>query len=161
MEQRLWQTLSQTNEWVKYSDGKAVALLGIQGVLIGLVVALAKDFSTDVSLAPAIFFITGTTCIVAAMFFTFLCLIPHLRGSGKTSPIFFKSVAINFKNPEEYSRYLRENFNSDENASEALAEQIYANSKIATIKFKWVALSTSLTLLGLVAWAIYLIIEFL
>ena len=160
MEQRLWQTFSQTNEWVRYSDGKAVALLGIQGVLIGLAVTFLKDFLTGTSLSVVsmVLFIAGLIFIVTAVICTFLCLTPRLKNSGKISPIFFQSIAANFNKPEDYRQFITENFNTDENASKALAEQVHANSKIATIKFRWVSWSTGLTVLGLIFWAIFLII---
>ena len=159
MEQRLWHTLSQTNEWIRYSDGKAVAMLGIQGVLIGLVVAFVKDFSTGLKVASTVLFIVGTVCIVAAMVFTFMCLTPRLKNGGKATPIFFGSVAANFKTPKDYSQYLGENFSTEEKISESLAEQIHANSKIASTKFRWVSWSTRLTLLGLALWAAFLFLN--
>jgi len=97
VDQRLWQIFSTTNEWVRYSDGKAVALLGIQGVLIGLIIAFFKDsFSTaDSTLASRIFLFAGIVSIAISMLFTFLCLTPRLKNASKTkvSPIYFGSIA--------------------------------------------------------------------
>ena len=79
------------------------------------------------------------------------------KNGGKISPIFFQSIATNFKTSEEYRKYLIENFSTDEKASEALAEQVHANSKVAAIKFRWVSWSTGLTVLGLAFWTLFLI----
>ena len=161
MDQRLWQVLLQTNEWVRYSDGKAVALLGIQGVLIGLFLLFLRDLNQGAGLTPAstALLSAGIVCILASMVFTFLCLTPRLKSGGKASPIFFWYVAASFKTPKDYSQYLGENFSTEEQISEVLAEQIHANSRIASVKFRWVSWSTRLTLLGLTFWAVFLFLN--
>ena len=163
MEQRLWITISQTNEWVRYSDGKGVALLGIQGVLIGLALTFLKDFLTGSTLnaVSTVFLIVGIVCVTAAMVFTFLCLVPRLNNRGRKSPIYFGAIAASFKTPEEYGQYLREHFITEEDIIESLSEQIHTNSRIASVKFKRVSWSTRLTLSGLAFWSIFLIIVLL
>lgn len=159
MDQRLWQILSMINGWVRYSDGKAVALLGIQGILIGLIIAFIKDsYSISSStLFSSIFLIAGIISIAASMVFTFLCLSPRLKNSNGISPIFFRSIATNFQNSNEYMKYLQENFNSEENISKYLSEQIHANSKIANKKFGVVSWATRLLMLGLAFWVVLFI----
>lgn len=162
MDQRLWQILSQTHESISYADRKAVGLLTLQGVLIGLVIAPMKDFvgqTGDLTVVSLAFFIAGIICVMASIIFTFLSFTPRLINNVKISPIFFGSIATSFKTPAEYSKYLGENFNTEEAILESLATEVHTNSRIASIKFKWVSRSTRLTVLGLSAWVIFLILN--
>lgn len=161
MDQRLWQILSATNEWVRYSDGKAVALLGIQGVLIGLTVVFLKDLTSDDStLVSKIFLLAGLVSITLSMLFTFLCLTPRLKSAGKikVSPIYFGSIATHFQDSNAYIKFLKENFNTEDKIADALAEQVYINAGIANTKFRWVSWSTKLLVLGLVFLAVFIVL---
>lgn len=161
MEQRFWQILSATNEWVRYSDGKAVALLGIQGVLIGLSVTLLKDWFTanDTTLASKILICAGAISIGMSALFTFFCLLPRLKNDNKIkkSPIYFGSIAVHFQNSDAYAKYIKENFESDEDISDALTDQIYINARIANAKFMWLTWSIRLIMIGLAFWTVFFI----
>lgn len=160
MNDRLWQIFSSTNEWLRYSDGKAVALLGIQGVLIGLAIAfISSSSSSEKPVASTIFLIIGFVSLVISMFASFMTLSPRLKGSGKISPIYFGSISVNFKNSDSYTKFLKENFNTDDKVTDALSEQIHTNSKIASIKFKWVSWSMRFLVIGFVFWVVSVVIE--
>ncbi len=159
MEQRLWQTLSELNEWVRYADGKAVALLGIQGILIGLVVTFIRDILNSASnWIATTSFILGSICIGVALICSLICLSPRLK-NNRISLIYFQSITRNFSTPEHYFQTLKDKFNTEEKASDVLSEQIYTNSRIASMKYYWVSRSTGLTVLGLVIWVIFLIVN--
>ncbi len=162
MEERLWSTITQINEWVRYSDGKGVALLGIQGVLIGLALTFLKDFMTEeLHAVSMVLFILGIVNIIVALFCTFFCLVPRLDNQGSKSLIYFKDIVSTFKTPEAYTKSLETSFSAEKSVNDTLAEQIYTNSSIANAKFKWVSWSIRLTLSGLAFWAIFLLITFL
>jgi hypothetical protein len=160
MNDRLWTIFSSTNEWLRYSDGKAVALLGIQGILIGLAVAVLPNvFSSDKSVASMVFLILGFISIVASVIFTFLTFNPRLKSSGNISPIYFKSISSSFSDSDHYVQFIKEKFTVDSDVTDAIAEQIHTNSRIATAKFKWLSWSMSFLFIGFGLWVVSVIID--
>lgn len=159
MKDQLWQILLSTNSWVKYSDSKATALLGIQGILIGLIVAfVSNSFSVlSLKLYYSIFLLSGVFSILISALLAFFCLIPRLKNVNRVSPIYFKSIANNFQSASDYSEYLKENFNTEADISEYLSEQIYTNARIATNKFALASWSIRFLVAGLLFLMLFII----
>jgi hypothetical protein len=159
LEKRLWQVLSTIQEGIRYSDGKAVALLGIQGVLIGLAVVFVTDTyaSFCTTMIFSLFLFVGIIFITISMIFSFMCLSPRLKNAVEISPIYFSSIAKNFKNWGTYITYFKDNFDSEVKITESIAEQIHTNSIIANKKFQMVSWSIKFLVLGLVFWVIFLV----
>ena len=160
MEQRLWQTLNITNEAVHYSDGKAVGLLGIQGLLVGIALAFIKSSESSAVSTPltATLFAAGTISLAASAAFAVICLTPRLKNGGPVSPMYFGSIAANFKDRKDYAKFISENFATDEAICGEISEQILTNAKIAQSKFKWVSWSAKAFGLGLALWAILIVV---
>ncbi|MFC1934667.1 Pycsar system effector family protein [Chloroflexota bacterium] len=93
------------------------------------------------------------------MIFTFLCLSPRLKSAGKISPIYFGSIAREFRNSGEYYEYIQNNFTSEDEVAQSVAEQIHANSVISSKKYALVSWSIRFLMVGLTFWVIYFILR--
>jgi len=159
MNENLWKTLGSINEWVRFSEGKAIALLAAQGVLIGVLSQnlLLDDFSLNakesITVGLALAFNGGS------MFFAFLCLNPRIKLKGGISPLFFGSIASSFKASNEYFDYYNEKMSNEESISKELCGQIFVNSQIANRKYRNVAYSIRLFFGSISAWMAFLIIR--
>jgi hypothetical protein len=161
LEQRLWQVLSSIQEGIRYSDGKAVALLGIQGLLIGFAIVFVKNSadSVDINDGSKIVAIAGIIFIAVSMIFSFICMSPRLKNALKRSPIYFGSIAKNFADARTYLKYVKTNCETEDSNLEFLAEQIHTNSIIATTKFKTISWSIKFLVLGLLFWVVFFLIN--
>ena len=159
MNENLWKTLTTINEWVRFSEGKAVALLTAQGVLIAVLSQILltgnQIFGTIESLLSGIAIILNT----ASMFFSFLCLNPRLKLRGGISPLFFGSIASSFKDSIEYYEFYRSKMNTDETISKELCGQIFVNSQIANRKYRHVAYSIRLFFGSALAWILFTVVR--
>ena len=155
MTEDLWKTLSSINEWVRFSEGKAIALLTVQGVLIAV---LSQNLLAESQSFDSVVLIVASAALALnaiSMLFAFLCLNPKLKLLGGVSPLFFGSIASSFKGSNEYYEYYRDNMNTDESISKELCGQIFVNSQIANRKYRNVAYSIRLFLGAAFAWMLF------
>lgn len=134
----LWKTYDTVNEWIRFSDTKAGAILAANGVIAGIVLAnlaSAKDFlhKNPVFL---IFLITGVIAGCMSIYFSIRCLNPTLRVGEPTSLIFFAHVAQKFEKPSDYEQAVSKAFTDDVQAMAQIAQQVWANSSVAWKKYK-------------------------
>ena len=149
----LWRTLQCTNEWLRYSDTKATALLGIQGILLGIFGTHLHSQVEPQSKAEWIVLCVACALNVLSILFSFLCLNPRLKLKGGLSPFYFGSIAQNFSHSGEYENHVAEALEDDSDLAHELCGQIYVNSCIADRKFRHVTHSLRLFASSLLVWA--------
>lgn len=143
MTQDLWNILSKTTDWVKYSDTKAAVLLTVHGVLLTIVYTNAISvynysfqnwFTIILSLLIAA---SSLTSIV----YCFLTINPKLKNENPTSLIYFGHIQKNFDNYQDYYIAVKSKFSKKKKLNKQLTEQIYVNSKVAWKKFSLITIS--------------------
>lgn len=159
MTENLWKTLSSINDWVRFSEGKAIALLAAQGVMIGVISQNHLNTLNEVSGLGV--FLSSIALILngGSMLFAFFCLNPRLKFSGVPSPIYFGSIATNFDSAEEYYEYFENNMSDTKSISGEISRQIHANSHVAYNKFKDVAFSIRFFVGSLGFWFVFIFKE--
>ena len=159
MNDNLWKTLHNINEWIRFSEGKAIAIMATQGVFI----TIASQKLLEDSLVFGSFELITT--VVALLFscvsigIAFQCLNPSLKISGGVSPLYFGSIAESFNSSREYYEYFNQSMTADNSISEELCGQIYINSRIADRKYRHVAYSIRCMMCAIVAWTIFIILR--
>ncbi len=147
-----------TNEWVRYSDTKAVALLGVQGVLLGFLIKTYDGTSFNPTCFQYIVSGVGLIFNIISMIFAFVCLNPKLKFDNDTlSPIYFGSIALHFEKAEQYQEYINKAFSTKDQIIHELCSQIFVNSAIAYRKFRQVTYSLRCFITSLLFWLILLI----
>lgn len=159
MHEDLWKTLTSINEWVRFSEGKAVGLLAAQGVLISVIGQNGLGYEgAHVTLALCL----GSAALILnaiSMFYAFLCLNPRLKLRGGVSPLYFGSIAQSFNNSADYQRYFMEKMANSESVSRELCGQIFVNSQIADRKFRNVAHSIRAFVFSILLWASFTLMK--
>lgn len=139
-----WWTLEANRHWVAQADTKAGAGLGITGVGIAVVFAVASDHG--VSGSWQWFTMAGVAVSgIISIAFALLALVARLRQSESAqltfNPIFFGDVAKKYPTFADSSRLATEytRMAADENVlMEALADQVRVTSLVVAKKFKYV-----------------------
>lgn len=156
--EELWKLLESINEWIRFSDAKAVALLGIQGLFIGFLVDNRTSWLGLSGLLFALFGL-GLLCNAASIGCAFLCLNPNLRQKGRASILYFGAIANGFSGSDEYQKCLDDSYSTASQQRNQLCGQIYENSCIANKKFRLVAYSLRLFLVSLILWSLAVVIK--
>lgn len=157
MNEDLWKTLTSINEWVRFSEGKAVALLAAQGVLVGLLSQDQLGQENDLNTIGVVLGGVAITLNAASMLFAFFCLNPRLKLRGGVSPLYFGSIAASFKTSVEYYDYYKNKMADNDAVSKELCGQIFVNSQIADRKYKNVAYSIRLFLSSALFWFLFIL----
>lgn len=141
----LWKTYSTINEWIRFSDTKAGAILTANGVIASIVLSKlpnAKDFLDTHPIFP-ILLIVGTITTFISIILSIICLSPTLKVGDKTnSVIFFGNIAKTFETYCDYDNIAQDVLANEKHASTQIAQQVWANSKVAWKKYKAVAWAT-------------------
>lgn len=138
-----WKILSNTNDWIKYSDTKATILLTLYGVLLTIVYTNAKETLDALTKSNWILFfsILSGVCSIVSVLFAFLCINPRLKNENPNSIIYFGHIQSKFNSASDYRNLANEIINDDTKYIEEISEQVYTNSNIAWKKFSNVSWS--------------------
>ncbi len=138
-----WKVLSNTNEWIKYSDTKATILLTLYGVLLTIIYTNAEETLNALTKSNWILvfsILSGISSIVSVVF-SFLCINPRLKNENPNSIIYFGHIQSKFNNASDYRNLANEIINDDSKYIEEISEQVFTNSNIAWKKFSNVSWS--------------------
>jgi len=136
-----WKSLGQVNEWIRFADAKATAVLAASGVLGGLLVrSIPNVVEFKIHPARATLLSIAILCVGASALITLRTFAPRLRTGEARSLIYFDHVARRYANDrpafvDSYSSLT----SSQERLTRELAEQIWANSHVARRKFRRVS----------------------
>jgi len=134
----LWRIYDTVNDWIRFSDAKAIAILGINGVVANIIFSNLEDLRQillyrPIGYAPLI--VGFLTCSVSVLF-AIRCLTPTLKVNEKHSLIFFGHVAEKFVKSEEYEKAIGQMLYDGNEVIAQIASQIWAISKVASKKFQ-------------------------
>lgn len=133
-----WKTLGLMNEWIRHSDTKAGVTLAFTGALATMTFNLVKDFTHRSTSFDVLVVITcGLLAATGA-----LCgwtLTPRVKDknpeAGRVNHLYFASIAQHFDGRrQQYRDELTALVADPSELTRELADQIHANSRIATTK---------------------------
>jgi len=143
-----WKLLSTTNEWIRHADAKSGVVLAFTGATSVALFNLAKGRSEW-----PWYLILVVVLAVASIFFTVLFVVatltprvsaetskPHLENSDiSVNPLFFGHISANYNNNDiRYTTVLSTLTSNPEELTNHIANQVHANSRIATTKMRYI-----------------------
>ena len=141
----LWKTYSIINEWIRFSDTKAGAILAANGVIASIVLSKLANGKNLLDVHPIfpILLIIGIITTFISIILCIICLSPTLKVGDKTnSVIFFANIAERFETHCDYEKIAQDVLADEKQAATQIAQQVWANSKVAWKKYKAVAWAT-------------------
>lgn len=138
-----WKILSNTNDWIKYSDTKATILLTLYGVLLTIVYANSEETLGALTKSNWILFfsiLSGISSLMSVLF-SFLCINPRLKNENPNSIIYFGHIQSKFNSASDYRKIANEIIDDDAKYIDEISEQVFTNSDIAWKKFSNVSWS--------------------
>lgn len=140
----LWRVYGATNEWIRFADTKAGAILAADALL--LATAVPELMKRNQEAPPNHHFATvGVACavlssvaLIASAIFCLVCIAPRMYSSdGAKSPLYFGHIAAHpdadaYKNAAAVLDRPEESF-------DAISRQVWANARIAHTKFRLIA----------------------
>lgn len=143
-----WKSLSQINEWIRFADAKAGAVLAASGVLGAFLVndvPRLEDFKVHTT--RAVLIAIAVVCVGLSSLVSLHILAPRLRTGEARSLIYFDHIARRYANDRNG---FAENYlgltKVDTDLARQIADQVWANSIVARRKFRRV--SYAIRLLG-------------
>ncbi len=135
-----WKTYNVINEWIRFSDAKAGAILAANGAIVTIAIDSASQINALLSESFIfwIFFLIGVSSLFLSTFFSLRCLTPKLKVGSSESIIFFGHIANS--SLRDYRINVKEVFGKEVELNH-LCDQIWANSKVAWGKYEFVALT--------------------
>lgn len=147
-----WRTLGLVNEWVKHAETKATLTITANGVMATVLYNTVKEAAPLNDPATMAAVLTGYFITLGALLAA-VALWPRLAPSAEpTNALYFNHIADKYYRPEdteEYVDHFRKISMSDSTMFSEVSTQVWANSHVASLKFKWASIGLALTLLGL------------
>jgi Pycsar effector protein len=147
-----WKMLALVTDWIRHAEAKAAAALAAAGVSGGTLYGLVRGtrhismwFAFGAGTSAVLLFVTG---IFAAM-----ALWPRLNlAKGKNNVIYFYDISREHRtHPGSYVARLRALTPDD--LIDELAAQVWANSRVASLKYRWAGVAIASLLPALLALA--------
>jgi hypothetical protein len=134
--ENLWHGLQSVNDWVRFADAKAGAVLASDGVLIAVVAQSSTDETAALRVLPTL------ALAVASGLLALWALIPRLGMVRPSSPFYFNHVATECSNAKAYREWVLPVVRDPAALAATLSDQIWAMSTVAKRKYKWVRVAT-------------------
>lgn len=132
-DEHYWNVYVQINEWIKFADAKAGALISLNGVILGFVVSNLDNIRLIIAseTCTKVLIILGIISLIVSLFFAIKCIFPKLNVGEPQSHIFFEHIAKKYTTAKEFKKYVDKpiDLNVD------LKTQVWANSKVASKKY--------------------------
>jgi hypothetical protein len=162
----LWKVYVELNEWVRFADAKAGAILAADMVIVSLLPGALfskefRPFATTGSTLAAVAAILGCLGLLASAVLCLWCIKPRIksRPAGPASLIFFSHIAEGHDDADAFARAARD-FDDPEKAYLQISRQVWANAWVADRKHDAVRRAVYGLMFGLafgvVAWALAL-----
>lgn len=139
-----WATYSQVNEWIRFADVKATALLAVSGVLGGLLISSAPAGTCTGCQTQRILYAIATGAVVLSTVMSLVALVPRLgRRDRAASLLYFDHIAR--RNPHDRKEFILAFLAMvDDPAAlrHEIAAQVWSNSQVARRKFRSVTFAT-------------------
>lgn len=138
-----WKIFSQVNEWIRFADLKATALLAVGGVLGGLLIRSVPSGCTGCQ-APLALYGVAIVAVVLSTIMSLVALLPRLGRAGEpTSVFYFHHVARRYsRDPRAFAEAFMATVDDPAATTREVVAQIWANSQVARRKFRIVTYAT-------------------
>lgn len=139
----LWKVYGTLNEWIRFNDAKAGAVLTANGVLVGAALTVLKDNRVFVLGHSGILIASALALIsvVISSVYCLLCIAPSVGSGAATSLIFFDHITRQFDKPEDYADAVHDRLTDPEQAFQQISQQVHANATVASRKTRKVYLA--------------------
>ena len=148
--QAQWRIYGLINEWIRFADAKAGALLAANALILVSAVAAFKDhkqvFNDHMWLT--VFGVLGLGSLIASAICCLWCIFPRIRMAEGTSPIFFGHISQH-SSPDDYQKKAGVLGDEDQEFAE-ISDQVWRNAKIAHYKHVWIAFGVAAFAVGLI-----------
>lgn len=155
----MWQAFANLNEWVRFSDTKAAAVLAADAAIIGVAATLLagnRPAFLDSPFAVVWMFTLAVGAFYSAVH-ALASLMPQLRLPGRnevppppsaqsttsseesSSLVFFMDIEANFPSAREFHAAVSNALADPERAVFQISHQVWVNSRIAAIKYQRVS----------------------
>lgn len=146
--EEVWHAFAQVNDWIRFADAKAAALLATGGVLGGLLVNATPSSlpASRLGVATIVLFVLAATADAFSVLMSLLALQPRLGArTAATSLIYFDHIARRFGDDRDgfVEAFADISTGAATDAlSRDISRQIWANSLVARRKFRHVTSAT-------------------
>ncbi|MGB5941782.1 MAG: Pycsar system effector family protein [Leeuwenhoekiella sp.] len=135
-----WGSINYVFSLIRASEIKAGLILSFYGILLNFTYQQLEVFleaaSTQVLLyLPLVLWVLATA---ASIYFCVRCFMPRIEGKFDKNVFFFKDVITKFGDIKTFSSTFYKISLDERELFDQLGQQIYINSKIAALKFKFV-----------------------
>ncbi|SDB19539.1 hypothetical protein SAMN03097699_0035 [Flavobacteriaceae bacterium MAR_2010_188] len=147
-----WASIEYVSKLIQSSELKAGLILSIYGIMLNFIyqnIPMVVDKVTHDTFFYILLFI-WFVITVCSMYFSIRCFMPRIEGKYEKNIFFFGDIVSKFGDIKEFSRTFYNISIEEEKLFDQLGQQIYINSKIASLKFKYVNKSLKLLALGLI-----------
>jgi hypothetical protein len=145
-----WKLLAITNEWVRHADTKTGVTLAFGGATAAMLLNLVKDHTWTWKLSASASL--ASVALILTAFFATLALFPRVKARRDRSAdeeavnlLFFGDISRHYgKDRPSYRDVLSVLTADSTRLTGQIADQVHANARIATLKFRWVNLAIAL-----------------
>ena len=148
-----WGSINYVSALIRSSEIKAGLILSFYGILFNIIYSNLELVLDRAESHPFLFVLVGLWFIltVASIFFSIRCFMPRIEGKYDKNIFFFNDVISKYGDIKEFSKSFYKISLDQEELFLQLGEQIFINSKIAALKFKFVNRSIRMLALGLLS----------
>ncbi len=153
-----WKALANNQSWIKFSDTKAGTLIAIDGVLGAAIIHILPQWNSEgkdivamwMLLAAAVSLFLSLSCAI-------ISLTPITKHGAPKSVIFFGDIYARFRDDlTGFKNEFQKQVKADPDLLDDVLSQVWATSRIASVKFRLVKYSVesfgiALTLAGIAA----------
>ncbi len=148
-----WGSINYVAGLIKSSEIKAGLILSFYGILFNIIYRNLELVLERAENHHFLYVLIGLWFIltVSSIFFSIRCFMPRIEGKYDKNIFFFNDVISKYGDIKEFSKSFYKISLDQEELFHQLGQQIFINSKIAAIKFKFVNRSIRMLALGLLS----------
>lgn len=146
----LWQLYLVVNDWIKFADTKATALLAANGIIAG-VVLINLNHIIPFTLCRGwclVMVILSILAFLASIVLSLRCVMPKLKVGEPKSAFYFDHIAQ--LSIIDYEAKAKAILSNEDDVESHIIYQIWANSKVASAKHRNIALSIWSLIIGII-----------
>ena len=153
-----WGSINYIFSLIKASEIKAGLILSFYGILLNFIYKSSASVIENVANQPVFYVLLALwlACIIISIYFSIRCFMPKIEAKFEKNIFFFDDVISKFGDIKNFSKVFYDISRDEDRLFDQLGQQVYINSKIAALKFRYVNralrfLALSLLLLLIIA----------
>ena len=146
-----WGSINYIFGLIRASEIKAGLILSFYGILLNFIYRNMEEVAAMGATYQFMYILLGlwVAVTIASIFFSIRCFMPRIEAKFDKNIFFFRDVITNYGDIKEFSKTFYKISLHEEELFFQLGQQIFINSKIASLKFKSVNRSIHLLAIGL------------